>query len=271
MELKKKTMIWEDNTEPPKNYIWIKSDGKAYEFDYNDRKWKESQIVSSIDSGNGGGNSSNFQNVISKDWKICEIVPIEQYNSITIPDDVIAEKNIPDDSAVVALCSMEEFPDSPKSLYIYGLTETEAAFLDSTNLKMDISEFPVDCCLEIEKSGDDEPTFSIVNVKDYEFNEPLDFSNENKFYIGCCKNTTFYPKPLLSRFTVEKNEVDKNNTFISAMNIVSKPDSEAIGDLDEYLKNSIEKLYKAGTKLYLGTLTVDDTNVILGFSLSGVN
>ena len=42
-------------------------------------------------------------------------------------------------------------------------------------------------------------------------------------------------------------------------------------DLDEYLKNSIEKLYKAGTKLYLGTLTVDDTNVILGFSLSGVN
>ena len=28
----KKTIIWETNSEPPKNYIWVKSDGKAYEF-----------------------------------------------------------------------------------------------------------------------------------------------------------------------------------------------------------------------------------------------
>lgn len=28
----KKTIIWETNSEPPKSYIWVKSDGKAYEF-----------------------------------------------------------------------------------------------------------------------------------------------------------------------------------------------------------------------------------------------
>lgn len=50
MEYKKKTMIWEDNNEPPKDYIWIKSDGKAYEYDYSQRKWIESKSIST--SGN---------------------------------------------------------------------------------------------------------------------------------------------------------------------------------------------------------------------------
>lgn len=45
MEYKKKTMIWEDNNEPPKDYIWIKSDGKAYEYDYSQRKWIESKSI----------------------------------------------------------------------------------------------------------------------------------------------------------------------------------------------------------------------------------
>lgn len=48
MEFKKKTIIWEDNNEPPKDYIWIKSDNKAYEFDYTDRTWKESNTISVI-------------------------------------------------------------------------------------------------------------------------------------------------------------------------------------------------------------------------------
>ena len=46
MEFKKKTIIWEDNSEPPKDFIWVKPDGKAYEFDYTDRIWKESKIIS---------------------------------------------------------------------------------------------------------------------------------------------------------------------------------------------------------------------------------
>lgn len=48
MEYKTKTIIWEDNNEPPKDYIWVKSNGKAYEFDYIDRKWKESKTINSI-------------------------------------------------------------------------------------------------------------------------------------------------------------------------------------------------------------------------------
>ena len=61
MELKKKTIIWEDNNEPPKDYIWIKSDGKAYEFDYNDRKWKESTSINVNNNGSddGGGGESD--------------------------------------------------------------------------------------------------------------------------------------------------------------------------------------------------------------------
>ena len=43
MEYKKKTLIWEDNNEPPKNYIWIKSDGKPYEYDYSQNGWIESK------------------------------------------------------------------------------------------------------------------------------------------------------------------------------------------------------------------------------------
>lgn len=48
MEYKTKTIVWEDNNEPPKDYIWVKSDGKAYEFDYADRKWKESKTLKEL-------------------------------------------------------------------------------------------------------------------------------------------------------------------------------------------------------------------------------
>ena len=58
MELKKKTIIWEDNNEPPKDYIWIKSDGKAYEYSYSQRKWIESKSISS--SGTNDGGSINY-------------------------------------------------------------------------------------------------------------------------------------------------------------------------------------------------------------------
>lgn len=45
MEFKKKTIIWEDNNEPPRNYIWVKADGKPYEYGVNG--WEESDIFSS--------------------------------------------------------------------------------------------------------------------------------------------------------------------------------------------------------------------------------
>ena len=46
MEFKRKTIIWEDNNEPPKDYIWVKSDNKAYEYSYSENKWVESKTIS---------------------------------------------------------------------------------------------------------------------------------------------------------------------------------------------------------------------------------
>lgn len=43
MEFKKKTIIWESNNEPPKNYIWIKKDG-AYEWSNTTRRWEECNL-----------------------------------------------------------------------------------------------------------------------------------------------------------------------------------------------------------------------------------
>lgn len=45
MEQKKKTIIWETNTEPPKNYFWVKEDGKVYEFDPTEHTWVESKEI----------------------------------------------------------------------------------------------------------------------------------------------------------------------------------------------------------------------------------
>lgn len=44
MEFRKKQIIYEENNQPPKNYIWVKEDGKAYEFNYNNRQWEVSDI-----------------------------------------------------------------------------------------------------------------------------------------------------------------------------------------------------------------------------------
>lgn len=43
----KKTVIWETNSEPPRNYIWIKSDGTAYEYDWDIREWVPSRNIAS--------------------------------------------------------------------------------------------------------------------------------------------------------------------------------------------------------------------------------
>ena len=56
MELKKKTIIWEDNNEPPKDYIWAKKDGKFYEYSHSQRGWIESNLIS---TGNNEENSES--------------------------------------------------------------------------------------------------------------------------------------------------------------------------------------------------------------------
>lgn len=46
--MEKKVIIWEENNEPPKNYIWVKPDGKAYEYDYISGSWKDSEVIKEI-------------------------------------------------------------------------------------------------------------------------------------------------------------------------------------------------------------------------------
>lgn len=56
--------IWYDNnSEPPKNYIWVKDD-KPYEFDVVSRNWKE---VASTSSGTGSSGASLSGNLLD-DW-----------------------------------------------------------------------------------------------------------------------------------------------------------------------------------------------------------
>lgn len=41
-----KTIVWDSNSEPPKNYIWVK-DNITYEYNPTTRKWKESDVCCS--------------------------------------------------------------------------------------------------------------------------------------------------------------------------------------------------------------------------------
>ena len=65
MEFKKKTIIWESNSEPPKNYIWIKSDGKPYEYSYSQREWIESKSINT--SSNNDNNSEGDDGSVGSD------------------------------------------------------------------------------------------------------------------------------------------------------------------------------------------------------------
>ena len=49
--MEKRTIIWEENTEPPKNYFWVKPDKKIYEYSYLDEDWAESKTIKLIESG----------------------------------------------------------------------------------------------------------------------------------------------------------------------------------------------------------------------------
>lgn len=85
MEFKKKTIIWEDNNEPPKNYIWVKSDRNAYEFNHTTRQWEK--IMSSNGNNNGSSNNSideiiNFiEGLENEGMEADEMwIPIDQYD-----------------------------------------------------------------------------------------------------------------------------------------------------------------------------------------------
>lgn len=75
MDFKKKTIIWEDNNEPPKDYIWAKKDGKFYEYNYATRSWIESKLIKAEKSG---GNSDNKDSEGGNETDLNEFLTIMQ-------------------------------------------------------------------------------------------------------------------------------------------------------------------------------------------------
>ena len=58
-----KKFWYDENSEPPKNYIWVKND-KQYEFSVSERRWKE--INSSEGSGSSSGNLSVAAEILNE-------------------------------------------------------------------------------------------------------------------------------------------------------------------------------------------------------------
>lgn len=57
----KKTIIWETNSEPPRNYIWVKHDGVPYEYDNDIREWVPSRNI-------GPGSGTNVIVKTTAEW-----------------------------------------------------------------------------------------------------------------------------------------------------------------------------------------------------------
>lgn len=92
--MKKQTIIWEENTPPPTNYIWVKPDEKPYAYNEETHKWEETTLPG------GGGDEFPYEyqvvnftvDVKAEDWTIkegeayCDIkldnhIPL-QYNTL---------------------------------------------------------------------------------------------------------------------------------------------------------------------------------------------
>ena len=79
MEFKKKTIIWEDNNEPPKNYVWVRSDENAYEFNNTTKQWEKVMSSNGSDSGDGGNSEVTLAQAWTKTFKLDKKIAKENY------------------------------------------------------------------------------------------------------------------------------------------------------------------------------------------------
>lgn len=90
-----KKFWYDENSEPPKNYIWVKND-KQYEFSVSERRWKE--ISSSEESGSSSKEVTinDVVKFIHDNWNFTQVnFPYTTYNEIPImPEDNIEENKI---------------------------------------------------------------------------------------------------------------------------------------------------------------------------------
>lgn len=109
MEFKKKTIIWEDNNEPPKDYIWVKSDRNAYEFNYTIRQWEK--IMSS--NGNGSGSDSETDEI---DYEAIYQFQIKKLKD-TVPAPVLSDAIIPEHYSDVIDCVGTEYSEGTLGVF----------------------------------------------------------------------------------------------------------------------------------------------------------
>lgn len=178
MDFKKKTIIWEDNNEPPKNYIWVKSDGNAYEFNHTTRQWEK--IMSS--NGSGSDDSENDEELNAF---------MEFFDGL---DDSL--KNLP------FVCSMDEYNEEPLSeqnelfgnkdtasnALIFADTSSETPTYVTAFISDDLCNKLVGWCFNYYSTGDG---FS-----------PIPFSSDRKSFFVADK------LPLLVEKCMVSNEIE---------------------------------------------------------------
>ena len=97
MEFKKRTIIWEENNVPPKNYLWVKADNKVYEYSLLDNKWIESKTFQIKDNStvySSNETSSEVSNAIQAYVNKQESAgkPVSPTSTITVNYEEIPEE-----------------------------------------------------------------------------------------------------------------------------------------------------------------------------------
>lgn len=113
----KETLIFESNTEPPKNYIWAKPDGKLY---VHDADWEEMEMSSNE-------SSSDFINVLTEGsmvptlWAYTDYV----YNEETgLNDSITKIYNINEISSIAASIFEDNKNETNFTIDFTGIYET---------------------------------------------------------------------------------------------------------------------------------------------------
>lgn len=110
MEFKKKTIIWEDNNEPPKDYIWAKKDGKFYEYSYATRSWIESKSIKAEASGDSDSETGEI------DYEAIYQFQIKKLKD-RIPAPILSDTIIPEHYSDVTDCVGTEYSEGTYGVF----------------------------------------------------------------------------------------------------------------------------------------------------------
>lgn len=156
MEYNRKTIMWDDNSEPPKNYIWAKNN-KFYEYDYVTRSWVESKLISGSGS-DGSGDSTPTEFYIKFKAENFGI-----RDNDYVPDTVDRSKGYRFDEIF-------DTSDDMLEKYIKAQEDIRDTLISSEYYDDVISNY-MGCCYYYDGEPDDNPNFNLFNYVSYESGE----------------------------------------------------------------------------------------------------